>query len=106
MAHVEALHLQCLPSVYSKTLTHTSEESTTNLVQRKAGVDLRPTARWHEVHVEILEGFEEVTRASDGGNDVCGFDETRRRLKIGCFIVKDEARVVTDSVVGHALETT
>jgi hypothetical protein len=100
MAHVEALHLRCLPNLYSKTLTHTFEENTTNLVQRKAGLGLRPTVRWHEVHVEILEGFGEVTRASDGGNDVYGFDETRRRLKRGCFMVKDEARVVTDSTSG------
>jgi hypothetical protein len=40
-------------------LINTSEESTINLAQRKAGFDLRRTARWHEVHVEILEGFGE-----------------------------------------------
>ncbi len=86
------------PSIYSETLTNTSEENTTNLAQRKAGLDLRPTARWHEVHVEILEGFGEVTRAaSDDGNGVCGLDETRRRLNGGCFMVKDEAREVADN---------
>ena len=80
--------------MYSERLINTSEENTINLAQRKAALDLRPTARWHEAHVEILEGFEEVTRVSDEGSDVCGFDETLRRLKRGCFMVIDEARYV------------
>jgi hypothetical protein len=44
------------------------------------------------VHVEILEGFGEVTRPSDDGIGACGFDETRRRLNRGCFMVIDGAR--------------
>jgi hypothetical protein len=38
------------------------------------------------VHVEILEGFGEVPKASDDGTGVCEFDETRRRLERGCLI--------------------
>jgi hypothetical protein len=75
---------------YGETLVNTSEENTVNLAQRKAGSDFRRTARWHEAHVEILKGFGEVTRVSDGGSGACGFDETRRRLRRGCFMVIDE----------------
>jgi hypothetical protein len=81
-------------TVYGETLINTSEENTINLAQRKAGSDFRRTARWHEAHVEILEGFGEITRVSDGGSGACGFDETRRRLRRGCFMVIDEASYV------------
>jgi len=64
IAHVDALHL----------------------VQTKAGLDLRPTVRWHDMHLETLEGFGEASKTSGGDTAVTRFDKTRRRLRGGCFI--------------------
>jgi hypothetical protein len=58
----------------------------TNLIQIKAGLDLRPTVRWHDMHAETLEGFGEASKTSGGDTAVIRFDKTRRRLRGGCFI--------------------
>lgn len=44
---------------------HSAEQSTTNLAQRKAGLDFMQIVRWQEVQVEVLEGFGEVTKVPE-----------------------------------------
>jgi hypothetical protein len=62
-----------------------SKEKTTDLAQTN-GLDLRPIVRWHEMHVEILEGLGEVNMTSGGDTGVIKFDETLRRFIGGWFI--------------------
>jgi hypothetical protein len=56
MAHVDALHL----------------------AQTRGGLGL--IVRWHDVQVEILEGFREVTKRDGASKGTRGFDKRRRRL--------------------------
>ncbi|KAH8980052.1 hypothetical protein EDB92DRAFT_1820676 [Lactarius akahatsu] len=62
MAHVDALHLR----------RGEGNES--------GGLDLRPIVRWHEVHVEILEGFREAAKRFGVSRGTREFDKRRRRL--------------------------
>jgi hypothetical protein len=76
MAHVDALHLRRGTIIMD--LGIGAKGTTTNLAQTRGGLGL--IVRWHDVQVEILEGFREATKRDGASKGTRGFDKRRRRL--------------------------